>query len=389
MKKNLTARYLLHQMTYWAASAGIVSFAATFLLDKGLAAALVGTLLALGNLLSCGLQPVLADFADRSGGNVLKWMTVALTALCVLCFATVKMLPSHNLFFGIVYLLGIFCFDAMMPLMNAINVYYTEHGFQINYGLGRGLGSFAYAMSALVVGRVMASFGADWMLWISMSLLCLNAVLAAGYPGVGRTLSAKQREDADCCTIFRFFGRYRWFCLSLAGVMLLGMFHAMTENYMIQVVTPLGGDSGTVGVALFIATFAETFVIVFFESIRKRIPDTWLLKIAGLSFLLKSVLLLLAGNVTAIYFIALLQATSYSFLSPTQMYYASAKIRAVDMVKGQAFITASDTLGCALGNFSGGQILQWFDVRAMLMAGIGMAAAGTLVLFATVNKTDM
>ena len=55
MKKTLTARYLLHQMTYWAASAGIVSFAATFLLDKGLAAALVGTLLASGNLLSCGL----------------------------------------------------------------------------------------------------------------------------------------------------------------------------------------------------------------------------------------------------------------------------------------------------------------------------------------------
>ena len=83
--------------------------------------------------------------------------------------------------------------------------------------------------------------------------------------------------------------------------MLLGMFHAMTENYMIEVVTPLGGDSSSVGIALFVATFVETFVIVFFDQIRSRILDTWLLKIAGLSFLLKSVLLLIAPNVTAIY----------------------------------------------------------------------------------------
>jgi len=171
-------------------------------------------------------------------------------------------------------------------------------------------------------------------------------------------------------------------------VLLLAMFHAMTENYMIEVVTPLGGDSGSVGIALFVATFVETFVIVFFEKVRARISDNWLLKFAGLSFLLKSVLFLLASNVTAIYWISLLQATSYTFLAPTQMYYANAKIGPADMVKGQAFITASYTLGCAIGNFAGGQLLQWFDVKMMLVAGIVMAAAGTAVLFMTVDKND-
>ena len=70
------------------------------------------------------------------------------------------------------------------------------------------------------------------------------------------------------------------------------------------------------------------------------------------------------------------------------MYYANNKVKAADMVKGQAFITASYTLGCAIGNFTGGQILQIADVRALLMAGVAMAAAGTFVIFATVNKKD-
>ena len=65
-----------------------------------------------------------------------------------------------------------------------------------------------------------------------------------------------------------------------------------------------------------------------------------------------------------------------------------AKIRRADMVKGQAFITASYTLGCALGNFCGGVLVEHCGVVTMLASGVAMAAAGTLVLFLTVDKTD-
>ena len=185
-----------------------------------------------------------------------------------------------------------------------------------------------------------------------------------------------------------FFGRYKWYCVSLLGVMLLAMFHAMTENYLIEVVTPLGGDSGSVGMALFIATAIEMPVLVWFNQVRKHISDNRLLKLSGLFFTLKAVLFLLAPSVGAIYAIQLLQAVTYSFLSPTQLYYANAKVHPADLVKGQAFITASYTLGCALGNFAGGQLLQFFNVPVMLASGVVMAAAGTAILCLTVNKSD-
>jgi len=144
-------------------------------------------------------------------------------------------------------------------------------------------------------------------------------------------------------------------------------------------------DSAT---PLFIATLAEMPVLVYFDRVRKYIPVTRLLKLAGCSFLLKSVLLLMAPSVTAIYWIQLLQATSYGFLSPTQLYYANSKVAQADMVKGQAFITAAYTLGCAIGNFTGGQLLDLFNVRILLWAGVAMAAAGTAVFFVTVDKKD-
>lgn len=374
-------------MAYWAIAAGVVSFATAFLLEKGFAASTVGVLLASGNLLSCAFQPILADRADRIGGNAIKWLTVGLTVVSTACFTAIQLIAMNNTVFGLLYLLGVFAFDAMNPLMNALNVSYTTGGYSINYGISRGLGSLAYSFSALIIGRIMAKFGADWMVWISLALLMVNMVIGLTYPGL-REDTQEKHKTGECCSIPVFFRRYKWYCVSLTGVMLLGMFHAMTENYLIEIVTPLGGDSGSVGVALFIATAIEALVLVFFDRVRKKISDNWLLKFAGISFLLKAVLLLFARNVTAIYAIQLLQATSYTFLSPTQMYYANNKISAADMVKGQAFITASYTLGCAAGNFTGGQLLSAFSVTALLLAGIVMAAAGTAILFLTVEKQD-
>ena len=146
MKKSLTFQYTFHQMAYWATAAGIMSFATAFLLQKGFAASTVGILLASGNLLSCVFQPILAGWADRTGGNVLKWMTVGLTSVSALCFASIQLLPLPEVVFGLLYLLGVFAFDAMNPLMNALNVSYTTSGYTINYGLSRGMGSLAYAV---------------------------------------------------------------------------------------------------------------------------------------------------------------------------------------------------------------------------------------------------
>ena len=389
MKKNLTLRYTLQQMAYWAAAAGVMSFATAYLLAKDFPASQVGVLLASGNLLSCLMQPILAERADRTGGDILKKLIVAMSLLSAACFVVLPVLPLPRLLFGLLYLMGVFFLDAMLPLLNAVSVAYNDCGGRINYGLGRGIGSFAFSVAALAVGKIIAAWGADWMIALAVALLIAHAVVTVGYPSLGELSPTHAGAmQTDCCSLSVFFGRYRWYCASLVGVALLAMFHAMTENYLIETVKPLGGDSGSVGIALFIATLIEMPVLIWFDQVRRRIADTWLLKVAGISFLVKAVLFLLAGNVTEIYLLQILQATSYAFLSPTQLYYASHRVAPADMVKGQACITASYALGCALGNFTGGQLLHFFTLRVMLWAGVGIALAGTVILFLTVDHKD-
>ena len=392
MKKSLTIHYCIHQIAYWAAAAGIMSFATAFLFEKGFPASQVGVLLGCGSILSGVTQPALATMADRARKNILIPMIVALSALTTLLFGVLLLdvLPSG--LFGLIYLLGVWTFDAMMPLLNSISVYYNDRGRPVNYGLSRGVGSFAFSLAALYLGYVMETYSADWMIYTILVLMPACILVTLRYP----VMEGEKRVDAACgggmeqepCSMLAFFGRYRWYCISLLGVLFLAMFHAMTENYLISIMGRLGGDSRHVGVALFIATVAEAPVLFFFSQVRTKISDNWLLRLAGFSFLLKSLLFLVAPSISFLYATQLLQMTSYAFLSPVQVYYANEKVCPWDMVKGQAFITASYTLGCAMGNFIGGQLMQGLGVMALLLAGVAMAAAGTLILVLTVEKKD-
>lgn len=384
--KNLTLRYGVTQLAYWAAYSGTASFAATYLLGRGLSSGIVGTLLAAGGLLSCASQPILASIADRSARFLLSKMLLWMSALCCGCFGMLLIPGLPIALVGIFYMVAIWSSDAMVPLLNALNVAYDQAGYTINYGVGRGVGSAASGLSAMAFGFIIAKFGTTWMIVILVAFRILSMVAVAGYPRIVKP-KASQSEDTSC-SMGRFFLRYKWYSVSLLGVLLLAMYHAMTENYLIAIVSRLGGDSSHVGIALFISAFCASPVLFFFSFVRKYLKDNWIFKIAALSFLTKSVLFYFAGSITAIYIFQLIQLTSYAFLSPIQLYYARAKILDADMVKGQAFITAAYALGCSAGNFAGGLILT-LGVDALLLSGIVMALLGTVIVFFTVNKSDI
>lgn len=389
---KLTLRYSITHFTHWAAGTAAVSFATLYLMNRGVSAGMAGTLLALSGLLSCISQPFLAAAADRAKKMIIVNMLIGMTLVCCLCFV-LQLIPGLPVMAaGIFYMIGIWNSDAMVPILNALSVAYQDAGYEINYGMGRGVGAVASAVSALGVGFIIAKLGTVWMILFLLFFRAAGIFALIGYPRIQKNSSFKNRKATEktenSCTLLQFVGRYKWYCASLAAVLFLGMFHAMTENYMIVIMEKLGGDSSNVGVAIFIASMVAFPVICSFSVLYKRMKVTVILKIAAISFLAKSILFYFAGSVTAIYFIQLIQITSYAFLAPAQVYYANEKVNSSDMVKGQAFITAAYALGCSAGNFAGGQLLP-FGANAIIQAGIVMAAVGTGIMFLTVNKSDI
>lgn len=387
MNKNLTVRYAVTQFFYSAVYSASGIFATTYLLGRGLSPSLAGTLLALAGILACVTQPVLAAFADRAKTFVLPRLMVALCALCIACFG-LQLLPGLPLLAAsILYVLGFWCSDTMAPLVNALCVACNEAGYTVNFGIARGLGSAASALASLALGHIIAKLGNIWMFGLFIGLELVAMIAIAGFPRFSKAASS-QSAKTNSCTIPEFFAKYRWFSLSLLGIGCLSIFHCMIENYMIAIMGRLGGDSSHVGTALFIACISGAPVIFLFQHFRRRCKNTTLLAISALCFLVKSVLIFFARSITAVYLIQLMQTCTYALLCPAQVYYAGEKVHVSDMVKGQAFVTAVTSLGCSAANFLGGQLLV-ISVDAMLFAGVAMALSGVVILFLTLNKSDV
>lgn len=384
--KDLTLRYSATQFTYWAASSGATAFATTYLLEQGIPSGMIGLLLAMAGLLSCFAQPLIASFADRAGKFLITKMLLFLSAVCCVCIGLqwIDGLPLALL--AISYMVAVWSSDVMIPLLNALSVACNEAGFPVNYGAARGIGSAATALSSLVIGVVLARFGSRWMLGLMLIARICCIFTLVGYPTIPKEATVK-REKKRSCSISQFVLRYRWYCVSLLGVALLGMFLAMMENYMIAIMEALGGDSSHVGTALFLSSIVTTPVIFCFGKIRKKIKETDLIKIAAISFVIRAICLYFAKDIRVIYVLQLLHIPSYGFLHPAQVYYANARVNADDMVKGQAFSTAAYALGCSAGNFAGGQLL-YLGVDAILIAGIVMTLLGAGILLATVTHPD-
>ena len=79
---------------------------------------------------------------------------------------------------------------------------------------------------------VIAGMGADWMIWIVLVLLAANVAVTLGYPRLDAQ-ELREKQISECCSIPVFFKRYKWYCISLLGVMLLAMFHAIYTVYTV------------------------------------------------------------------------------------------------------------------------------------------------------------
>ena len=102
--------------------------------------------------------------------------------------------------------------------------------------------------------------------------------------------------------------------------------------------------------------------------------------------MIKALLTLLAPNVFGIYIAQITQLLGFALQVPASVYYVNALMKPQDRVKGQAFMTATNTLGSIGGSLIGGVVLDTFGVSVLLLIGFGMAAVGMLITFISTEK---
>ena len=169
------------------------------------------------------------------------------------------------------------------------------------------------------------------------------------------------------------------------SLVLLFAFHNGTNTYLLPILERVGGDTRALGTAFAISAITEIPVEIFIEKILKKISSDKLLLISGFGFFFKGIMYLMAGNVAVIYLSQLLEIVSYALYSGAAPYYADERIAPGYLSSAQAMMTSCTMVGAVLGNLTSGWIYDGFGLSSMILLCIGYAAAGTVIIGASLK----
>lgn len=389
--KSLDIRYACIHGFYWMLCCSMIGYASVFLLDKGFTNTTIGTVLAISNILAVFGQPAVASYMDKTSKLSLRMLislilVVIIALSLVLCFLTGASM--------VMVVLTIVAFTLMLtlqPFINSLTFAFEKNGIHINFGLARGIGSVAYAVMSLILGNLVAAFSPELLpfFYVGLSLCALFFVYTFFLPGHKDEIVHQEKEtEHDQLSMGQFIKKYKTFMLLLVATVLLFFDHSVINNFFIQVVNHINGNSADMGNAIFLAAVLELPTMALFTKFQQKIGCKNMMLISAVFFSVKHVLTYFAVNMFMIYVAQVMQMLAYAVFIPASVYYVSQLVEEHDMNKGQALVTGAMTLAGVFASLAGGVLLDVLGVSKVLMIGAIISVLGTICMFISVEDVD-
>lgn len=392
MKKilSLDIKYSAIQVLYFGIYIALIGYASVYLLAKGFSNSIIGIALAISSAIAVFIQPTVATFADKNRHIEFKKIVAGFIIVMAILSASILFLGDGTIILLCVFVGIATLHSTLMPLLNSMAFVFEKYGIEINYGLGRGLGSATYALGSLALGYLVEDFGVNIfpIAYLAMNILLIFVVYNFVIPYNERKnlLKEKIQEEPKQLSFLSFCKRYKKFMIFVLGLILVYFTHIIINNFFIQIITPIGGTETNMGIAVFIQAIMELPVMIFFNNIQKKFSCLTLIRFAVIMFIIKHILIYISPNITMIYIAQTLQMLSYAILIPASVYYANQIIEKSDSVKGQSMVTISIAASGIIANLVGGVLLDVISVKQVLLIGVGISIIGALIVITSVEN---
>ena len=398
MKKQLNFDYGAIHAFYWMLYGVTSSFASAFLLAAGYTNGEIGIILAVGNVTAVFLQPLIADLADRSSKVSLLGVIKLCTVLLLLLEAGLFVYQHRSAALWVLFAMLTAWMMTLHPLLNSLSFKLEEAGVHINFGVCRSMGSLSYAILCAVLGTLVENHGAGVLPVagvFSFAALLLTLFLVgkhfqeacakrAGEPqSAVQNTEVQQNERINLLDFLRGNKVFAWMQLGVAAV----YFHnSILNNYMLQIVEGVGGNSEDMGRIFSVMAFLEIPALFFFDKIHKRFSCQVMLKVASVCFVLKILLVYLAQDIVLIYAAHFLQPLSLALFLPAMVAFINEIMRKGEAVKGQALYTMMITISSIISSVAGGFLLDTAGAKFMLLTATTVTAVGAAAVILLIGR---
>ena len=392
-RKSLNIKYMASQIFYFGAFAAMMGYASVYLLYKGFSNSTIGIILSLCSILAVFIQPALASFADNHKNIEIRKIINTIVAIAIILSVALLVIPTNQTLIFIL-IVAIFSLETtIMPLINTLAFIFEKYGIQINFGIARGLGSVAYALTSMALGYIVEWFSPDLLpiCYVVFNALLFIVVHLFVLPKNAQIVDADEESETEAevqenVSLLKFASKYKKFIVFLLGFVLVYFAHTIINNFFIQIITNVGGNSSDMGNAVFLAAMLELPTMAYFTKLSQKVNCGTLIKASIVLFLAKHAITYLATNMVMIYIAQVLQMGAYALFIPASVYYVNCKVDNKDIVKGQSFVTTSMTMSGVFANIIGGILLDAVGVSEVLLIGVILSLIGAVIVLFTVEK---
>lgn len=396
MKKLLNFEYACIHGTYWMVYGVICSFASVFLLARGYSNSEIGVTLAVANVAAVVLQPLVADLADRAERISVIGISEIMTVMMMLISLGMFIFKEKSAALALVFVLLIAWHTVLQPLFNSLTFKLEDCGIHINFGIARSMGSLAYSVLMAILGVLVENHGVDVMpltAEIIMAMLLISIFLTGRQYRIAKKANVATRKQEEAVIdetekigLGKFIKRNRLFFVVNIGVIGLYFSNSVLNNYMMQIVSDVGGTSGDMGRIFSIMAFLEIPTMVFFDKLREKFTCQFMMKVAAIGFTLKIGMCYLATSVTLIFAAQFLQLVSFALFLPAMVHFIDEIMEKGEAVKGQALFTTMITVTTIFSSLAGGMILDLYGARMLTLTATVITALGAVIICTTVNR---
>ncbi len=398
--RNLNLKYALINATFMMLVCATAGYAYNFLSQSGFADGTVGIIITMISL--CGLvgQTLSGSLIDNSEKIDEKTFISGAMLVTVALALIMAFIPSGSFLMIPVVILAFTAAAIGLPFFNSMAFIYEKDGQKINYGLGRGVGSAAYAVGSSLLGQLWGWQGKTVLPYYVAVFALLTFFLVRLMPvpeGPAADVPEAEEKTSSNMSYGEFFRKYRQIILIVVSMVLLYFGHMLINTYIAKVISNIIGEeaaavSGAVesiqGTALFIQAMVELPTMFLFSQILQKVSINRLMIFAAVMFAVKHILTWMCGSTVMLYGVMVLQMLGYAVLVPGSVYFANEAVSPQDRNKGQAVMGVTMTIGGLLASSVGGQLYQAMSTSNVLMIGAAASVLGAVLMFIGISRME-
>ncbi len=391
IQKRFTAVYSSLQAEYFIIFACIGTFASVFLDPLGYTNKEIGFILGTAYLLAVLIQPLLADFADRTEKfslmDLLRWACVLTFLFNVGLIVGVK----KGVVVSVCYVSAYCIHLAIPPLLNQLNFAFEHLGIEMNFGFARACGSIGFSLISIVLGYLVSLYGVKSIpLTIALGLVCtlisLN-VLNKRYELAKTLIHVDEVEEKkDVITLKEFLLGHKMIVVMNLGIVFLIFHNVIYTTYMYQIMQHVGGGTVEMGKALGLMAFLEVPALMYFHRLTRKYSTKSILRVSLGGFLLKNVLYIFAKSCVAIYIAQACQLIGFALFMPSMIRFMHERTLKQEEVKGQAIFSTMFTAAGILASYVGGFLIDHVGVSFTLRICFVLTLIGAFVVYVCAEK---